>query len=308
MTFADLMAMKRVSDPQISPSGKWVMFSVTDVSLEKNTKVNHLWVVPLSGGKETQVTFGDGESFGRFSPDGKLVSISMKDQIYLAPWDEAKGTVGAARQLTHVAGGGADGAVWSPDSKRLMFTADVWPECSAATEMQTAWREEDACDQAKDEAAAASSKGQVWDALLYRHWDHYVGGKRSHVLVVSATDGDEVRDLTPASVVGKVEVPTYFVGGAQDYAWAPDSKEIAYVAKLDPVPAASTNNDIYTLRLDEPGAKAVKVSTSPGSDDEPEYSPDGKWLAFRSQARNGFESDKFRLMVMDRGTKTTQRS
>src|SRR6201993_1270411 len=70
MTFADLQRMKRASDPQISPSGKWVMFSVTDVSLEKNTKVNHLWVVPLAGGQgEQQVTFGDGESNGRFSPD-----------------------------------------------------------------------------------------------------------------------------------------------------------------------------------------------------------------------------------------------
>jgi hypothetical protein len=66
MTFADLMAMKRISDPQISPSGKWVMFSVTDVSLEKNTKVNHLWVVPLAGGPERQVTSNTGESFGRF--------------------------------------------------------------------------------------------------------------------------------------------------------------------------------------------------------------------------------------------------
>ncbi len=76
------------------------------------------------------------------------------------------------------------------------------------------------------------------------------------------------------------------------------------MTNLDAVPAASTNNDVFTLRLDEPGAKAVKVSTSPGSDDEPEYSPDGKWLAFRSQARGGFESDKFRLMVMDREKKT----
>ena len=300
MTFQDLMAMKRVSDPQISPSGKWVMFSVMDVSLEKNTKVNHLWVVRLNGsGGETQVTFGDGESNGRFSPDGKWVSISMKDQIYLAPWDEAAGKVGAAVQLTRVSGG-ADGAIWSPDSKRLMFVADVYPECSD----KPTWDEEDACDKAKDDAAAASPvKGQVWDALLYRHWDHFTGLKRSHVLVVSASDGNAVRDLTPASVVGNVEVPTYFVGGAQDYVWAPDSKEIAYVAKLDPVPAASTNNDVFTLRLDEPGAKAVKVSTSPGSDDEPEYSPDGKYLAFRSQARDGFESDKFRLLLFDRGAK-----
>ncbi len=356
MTFADMMAMKRVSDPQISPSGKWVMFSVTEVSLEKNTKVNHLWVAPIAGGvaaevqkqipfgndkqsSERQITFGGGESNGRFSPDGKWVSISMKDQIYLAPWDEAAGKVGEARELTNVAGG-ADGAVWSPDSKRLMFVAAVWPECSvkggAATKTNTEiltggqndelenvvvggtrdvggwksaepamWAEEDACDKAKDDAADTSPvKGQVWDGLLYRHWDHYTGAKRSHVLVVSATDGNEVRDLTPASVVGDAETPTWFLSGPQEYAWAPDSKEIAYVTNLDPVPAASTNNDVFTLRLDEPGAKAVKVSTSPGSDDEPEYSPDGKWLAFRSQARAGFESDKFRLMLFDREKKT----
>ncbi|MDP9051158.1 MAG: hypothetical protein M3O31_10650, partial [Acidobacteriota bacterium] len=154
MTFADLMAMKRVTDPQVSPSGKWVMFGVTDVSLEKNTKVNHLWVVALGGegqpqttataranagilpsgqndkqSGERQITFGDGESFGRFSPDGKTISLTMKDQIFEMPWNEAKGTVGDAIQVTNVAGG-ADGAVWSPDSKRLMFVGTVWPECS----------------------------------------------------------------------------------------------------------------------------------------------------------------------------------
>src|SRR5271155_3872881 len=89
MTFADLMAMKRVSDPQISPSGKWVLFSVTDVSLEANTKTNHLWVVGIDGKTpERQVTTGDGETNGRFSPDGKMVSLTMKDQIFEMPWDE----------------------------------------------------------------------------------------------------------------------------------------------------------------------------------------------------------------------------
>ena len=381
MTFSDLMAMKRVSDPQISASGRWVLFSVTDVSLEKNSKVNHLWVVALDpthdgktvmngapGGSgtnagilpsgqnenqktkddrqsaERQVTFGDGESNGRFSADGKWVSISMNDQIYLASWNEAAGTVGKAVQLTHVSGG-ADGGIWSPDSKRLMFVAGVYPGCSvkggartetkATTEILTGgqnddrrggsaqnevrgggmavlagaeastWAEEDACDKARDEAAEKSPvKAQVWDALLYRHWDHYLGTKRSHVLVVSATDGGMVRDLTPAGVVGDAETPTFSLGGPLGYAWAPDSKEIAYVTNLDKVPAASTNNDVFTLRLDEAGAKAVKVSTSPGSDDGPAYSPDGKWLAFRSQARNGFESDRFRLMLFDRGKKT----
>jgi dipeptidyl aminopeptidase/acylaminoacyl peptidase len=358
------------------------MFSVTDVSLEKNTKVNHLWVVALDpthagkavmngapgSGVERQVTFGAGESFGRFSPDGKWVSMTAGDNVWLAPWDEAAGTVGTAKQLTRVSGGGADGAVWSPDSKRLMFVADVWPGCSvkgsdptrdggavtngapgggggtSAGALRSAqndsglgggggtpyfvvggtrevlnptrdggavtngapssWAEEDACDKARDAAVAGSAvKGQVWDGLLYRHWDHFTGAKRSHVLVVNA-DGSGVRDLTPASVVGDAETPTFSLGGPLGYAWAPDSKEIAYVTNLDAVPAASTNNDVFTLRLDEAGAKAVKVSTSPGSDDGPAYSPDGKWLAWRSQARGGFESDKFRLMLFDRGTKT----
>jgi dipeptidyl aminopeptidase/acylaminoacyl peptidase len=130
MTFADLMAMKRVSDPQISPSGRWVLFSVTEVSLEANTKTNHLWVVGIDGKTpERQVTSGDGESNGRFSPDGKMISLTMKDQIFEMPWDEATGMLGAPVQVTDV-NGGADGAIWSPDPKRLLFVVSVYPECS----------------------------------------------------------------------------------------------------------------------------------------------------------------------------------
>ncbi len=311
MNFADLMAMKRVSDPQVSPSGKWVMFSVTDVSLEKNSKVNHLWVVPIDGsGPERQVTSNTGESFGRFSPDGKFVSYTgapIKDdpvsRITIALWDEATGTIGVGRTLKAVSGD-ADGAIWSSDSQHFLFTTYVYPECSD----KATWAEEDACDAAADAAAEKSPvKGQLWDALLYRHWDHYTGVKRSHIIEADfSLDGANPRDLTPRSAVGDAQTPTFFLGGVQNYAWAPDAKEIAYVTNLDPVPAASTNNDVFTLRLDVAGAKAVKVSTSLGSDDGPAYSPDGKWLAFRSQQRAGFESDKFRLMLFDREKRTIQ--
>ncbi len=331
MTFADLMAMKRVSDPQISPGGKWVMFSVTEVSLEKNTKITNLWVVPLGGGTATakagpppaakddksvgsvggggerQLTFGEvSQSYGRFSPDGKWVSLISAgggtSQIWTAAWDEATGTIKKPYPLTDVSTG-ADGAEWSPDSQRLMFVSSVYPECSDVEP----WSAEDLCNKAKDEAAAKSKvKAQVWDSLLYRHWDQFTGKKRSHVMVVSRANGEDVRDLTPVTAVGDAEVPTFSLGGPLGYAWAPDSKEIAYVANLDKVPAASTNNDVFTLRLDERGAKAVKVSTSLGSDDGPQYSPDGKWLAFRSQERAGYESDLFRLMVFDREKKTAR--
>jgi len=302
MTFADLQRMKRVSDPQISPSGRWVMFSVTDVDLEKNSKVNHLWVVPIGGGRERQVTFWkEGESGGRFSPDGRQVLFVSQDgtdrtEIYLASWNEAQGTLGTPRRLTNVSTE-ADGAIWSPDSQRILFVSRVYPECSEGS----SWLEEDNCDAKKDvEAAADPVKAQVWDHLLYRHWNSYVGPKRSHVLVVSAADGSAVRDLTPRQDIGDAEAPTFSLGGPMGYAWAPDSHEIAFVTNGDLVPAASTNNDIYTLRLDDPGARPVRISTSKGSDDGPAYSPDGRWLAFRSQARAGYESDRFRLMLFDR--------
>lgn len=309
MTFADLQRMKRVSDPQISPSGRWVMFSVTEVDLEKNSKVNHLWVVPLGdsrtggqGAKERQVTFWkEGESWGRFSPDGRQVLFVSADggtssQIYLAGWNEAQGTLGTPRRLTNVSTE-AGGAIWSPDSQRILFTSRVYPECSEGS----SWLEEDNCDRRKDADAAANPvKAQIWDHLLYRHWDSYVGPKRSHVLVVSATDGNAVRDLTPRQDIGDAEAPTFSLGGPLGYAWAPDSKEIAYVTNLDLVPAASTNNDVFTLRLDTPDAKPLKISMGLGSDDGPAYSPDGKWLGFRSQVRAGYESDRFRLMLLDR--------
>ncbi len=322
MTFADLQRMRRVSDPQISPSGKWVMFSVVDVDLAANTKTSHLWVVPMGGGREEgrgkredaaggerQITFWkEGESEGRFSPDGRQVAFvatagtSGQSQIFLADWDDAAGKVGTPRQLTRVSTE-ADGPVWSPDSERILFVSRVYPECGVGD----TWLHQDECNRKKDDAAAKSPvKAMVFDGLLFRHWDRFVGPKRSHVLVVQASDGNAVRDLTPSRDVADAEVPTFSLGGPIGYAWAPDSKEVAYVTNLDLVPAASTNNDVFTLRLDEPRARPVKISTSLGSDDGPAYSPDGKWIAFRSQERAGYESDRFRLMLFDRASKTTK--
>ena len=175
MTFADLMAMKRVSDPQISPSGKWVMFSVTEVSLEKNSKVNHLWVVPLepgnreqgAGDSERQVTVGSGESNGRFSPDGKWVMYTSSEggssQIWIAPWEEKAGKVGAGHAVTALETE-ADGAIWAPDSRHILFTSAVWPECESKAPMGTRRNEEEAnCNAVKDAAASAELARRLQD-------------------------------------------------------------------------------------------------------------------------------------------------
>ena len=140
---------------------------------------------------------------------------------------------------------------------------------------------------------------------MYRHWNHFTGDKRSHLFVVQLeTPSPRTllwRDLTPND---PHDVPPFSLTGGGGFTIAPDSRELAFTENLDPEPAISTNADIFTLDLTNPAAKPVKVSTAPGGDFSPAYSPDGKYLAWRSQARAGYEGDRFRLMLYDRTAKT----
>jgi dipeptidyl aminopeptidase/acylaminoacyl peptidase len=180
-----------------------------------------------------------------------------------------------------------------------VFTSAVYPDCAAivAADQVTG----DKCNKDRDAAAAASKvKAQIFIHLLYRHWNHFTGDKRSHLFLVSLDSG-ATRDLNPNDTH---DVPPFSLEGGGGFAFAPDSKELAFTENLDPEPAISTNADIFTLDLTDASPKPVKISTSPGGDFNPAYSPDGKWLAWRSQARAGYESDKFRLVLYDRAAKT----
>ncbi len=289
MTFNDLMAMKRVGEPVPSPDGKWVAFEQTDVDLEANTKKAHLWIVPAEGGDARRLNPGSEnvESRPRFSPDGKSVLFTSKagdsSQLWITSFDTAEGKLeGVARQLTTISAG-ADGAIWSPDGKNVVFVSTVYPEAK-----------DDAENKVKDDAVEKSKvKAKVFTKLFYRHWTEYTDFKRSHLFVVP-TEGGTPRDLTP----GDHDVPPFSLGGQDDYAVSPDGKEIAYTSNVDEVEATSTNNEIFVVPM--AGGTPKKLSTSPGSDSTPLYSPDGKYLAWRSQARAGFESDKFALIFYSR--------
>jgi dipeptidyl aminopeptidase/acylaminoacyl peptidase len=297
MQFADLMKMRRLGDSTLSPNGKWVLFSVTDADLERNTRTSHLWVIPAAGGQEKPVTASSaGESRGRFSPDGKQILFTSSregsPQIYLASFDDSSGNAGEAKALTSLSTG-ADGALWSPDGQNVLFLSNVYPDCSSNADPA-------ACNKQRDEKQENSKvRAQLLTHLLARHWNTFTGDKRSHLFLVPASGGIP-RDLNAGDAR---DIPPFSIGGADGYAFSPDSKEVAFEENLDPEPAISTNADIFTLRLDDPSAKPVKVSTSPGGDFSPAYSPDGKYIAWRSQARAGYESGRFRLMLYDRQSK-----
>ncbi len=310
MTFEDMMKMRRLGDIAVSQDGKWVLFSAMDVDLEKNTKTSHLWIVPVAGGEETALTASSaGESRGRFSPDGKQIAfLSARDgsqQIWLADFDGAAGTMGEPRQLTHISTE-ADNATWSPDGKHILFTSSVYPECSETGGEAVPGADENACNKLKDDEQKQSKvKAKIFTALLYRHWNAFTDDKRSHLFLASASDGS-FRDLNPGDTH---DVPPFSLGEPDGWDFSPDGKEVAFEEKKVDDPALSTNVSIFTLRLfDDAGnpdtqAQPVKISTSPGGDFTPRYSPDGKWIAWRMQKRAGYESDRFRLVVYDRSEK-----
>ncbi len=310
MTFDDLQKMRRLGDIDVSPDGRWVLFSVTDVDLPKNTKTSHLWAVRTPDGsapvQEKPITASlAGETRGRFSPDGKQVLfISAREgspQVYLADFNVATGDPGDAHKLTSAAMG-VDGAMWSPDGQSILYTSSVYPDCAgpAASDPMHAHAAEERCNADRQHAEVTSKvKAQIFTHLLYRHWNAFTGDTRSHMFLQPVAGGP-ARDLNPGDTH---DVPPFALGGPDAYAFSPDGKELAFEENLDPVPAISTHVDIFTLDLTHPGAKPVKVSTSAGGNFSPAYSPDGKYIAWRSQARAGYESDKFRLVVYDRGTK-----
>jgi dipeptidyl aminopeptidase/acylaminoacyl peptidase len=289
-TFEDMMSLKRIGGPVISPDGKWVLFGAVDVDLKENKRTSHLWVVPVAGGTARQLPgTAAGESGGRWSPDGKsylyLSSTEGGAQIWISGFDPTSGTPsGAPKKVTSISTE-ADGAIWSPDGKNIVFTSEVFPGCM-----------DDACNKFSDQERANSKvKAMVFEHLLFRHWNHYGTGKRSHLFVVQA-EGGIARDLTPSDH----DVPPFSLGGQDAYAVSPDGKEVAFTSNWDEVGATSTNNDIFVVPIT--GGEPKKLSTSSGSDSTPLYSPDGKWLAWRMQKRAGYESDRFRLVVYDRKT------
>jgi dipeptidyl aminopeptidase/acylaminoacyl peptidase len=303
-TFEDMMALKRVGAPVPSPDGKWVVFDCEDVDLAADTKTSHLWIVPASGGESRRLNpTPNHEERPRFSPDGKRLIWTSKatdpTQIWMCDFDSEKGQLaGKPHQVTNISTG-ADSAIWSPDGKHIVFVSAVYPDCNPPPPGSGVTSDD--CNKKRDEELKKSKvKAKIFSRLFYRHWNAFTEFKRSHLFVVSAdadaSQPNTARDLTP----GDHDVPPFSLGGQDMYAISPDGQEVSYTSNIDEVEATSTNNEIFIVPIS--GGAPKKISTSPGSDTTPLYSPDGKYLGWRSQARAGFEADKWRLITYDRAT------
>jgi dipeptidyl aminopeptidase/acylaminoacyl peptidase len=314
-TFEDMMRLKRVGEPEVSPDGKWVIFSVVDVDLEANTKTPHIWIVPTAGGQEREIIADQDGDRPRWAPDGRRFAfLSTKEsgsQVWIADFDGVAGAVTRVYRRSSMPTE-ASGELWSPDGKNILFVSDVYPQCDdlrTPGEFRTSSEEVGCNVMALRRAENSKVKALIFDHLLFRHWNAYKEGKRTHIFVMPAgisgisqpgpgSDWHEAaRDLTP----GDYDAPVFSLGGQDNYAFSPDGQEICYTSNHDKNEAASTNNDLWIVPVNGGAAKNI-TADNPASDSTPLYSPDGKYIAYRAQQRPGYESDRFRLMLYDRKT------
>jgi dipeptidyl aminopeptidase/acylaminoacyl peptidase len=293
-TARDMQSMDRLNDPRVSPDGKWVVFAVRSTDWDANRGRSDLWLAAVDGSSVRQLTTHEANDVAaQWLPDGKaLVFLSSRSgsmQLWHLRLDGGEPT-----QLSRFPVD-VENALVFPDGKRFLLSMDVYPDLPPEGALE-------ATVQRDAERGKRKVKARVYDGLLYRHWDTWEDGKRSHLF--AWTPGSAPKDLMKGM---EVDCPVRPFGGSESLAISPDGKEVAFSTDAGGKDAAwSTDTNILLVPSDGSSAPRAVTSTNKASDGTPTYSPDGKYLAWLAMKQPGYESDLQHIMLMDRKSGATK--
>ncbi len=308
MTTESLFDLGRLGEVAVSPDGEWVAYTVNRYSLAENSSKTEVHLAELGNTLATKATAGKAAAFGTvrvglvgdriaLGPAKGIQSIGWVKRpdglhmVYVAPGEGENKDLqawsldpasGAKKQLTKIAGGIGNLKV-SPTGRHLAFTIDVKLDATV---------QELYADLPKADA-------RIIDSLMYRHWNAWHDYAYSHVHVAPWNEDGSVGEAKDLMAGLRADCPLPPMGGAEHFNFSQDGKELALTIKLVNNPAESTDSSIFLVPVN--GGQLQNITPGMvGYDTEPNYSPDGRWIAFQSMMRAGFEADRNRIMLYDR--------
>ncbi|HEX3127461.1 MAG TPA: S9 family peptidase [Thermoanaerobaculia bacterium] len=296
LTARDMHAMQRIAEPQGSPKGDRIAFTVRTTDFEANRGRFDIWTVSVDGnGAAPLTTHEAADTNPRWSPDGRslyfLSTRSGSSQVWRIP---VPGSDKDAVQVTDLPLDVAN-LTLSPDGSRIAFSLEVFADCPAL-----------ACTKQRlDEKEKAKSSGMIFEEGFVRHWDAWSEGRRNHLFVASL-NGDKAGPPVDVTRGMLGDAPSRPFGGTEEFAFTPDGKSLVFAMRLagekNREESWSTNFDLYQVPVDGSSSPRNLTASNPAWDTQPAFSPDGKTLAYLAMRRPGFEADRFRIMVRDLST------
>ncbi len=294
----DMLAMDRISDPQLSPDGKMVAFNVRVTDMEANGGHTSLWLANTDGTGSHQLTRNEASDWNpRWCVNGTLFFLSSRSGSSQIWTIDPQG--GEASQVTHLPLGISNFEI-NTDIHVFLFSMDVYPGLSIE---ETVARDA--------ELAALKTTGMVYDELMFRHWDTWEDGKRSHVFLFKAKEAFHNKDAMPIDLMPDLDadVPTHPWGGSEEFALTPEGDAVIFTAKILPgsEPAWSTDYDLYSVPTDGSGVITCITEDNEAWDTEPTFSPDGKTLCYLAMDRPNFEADRYHIVLRNWATGENRR-